>query len=454
MSLINKMLSDLEQRHSQERDQDQIVLGGLAPVANTGFATPRLPYNFLLVSFFTIALLVALYGYWQGSSSPTQQTGTLAQMEKVDPGAETLNNVEGNKAIAGLPALKLDLSLPVTAPPHVIPATVNAGITAVSTSLQDNITSLQLRLDNSAAYRVRAEENPYRMVLEIDNASLQAAVPVMSGHPYIDELQISTTNGRDFVLVAAASEPVKVVSAAMTAEDSTYVLSISLRSAFIETVELLPTTEQVLTAAESGYGQMEIRPVTAGMDEPFQRLLVEARKAYASQDYTRADSNMLAILQQEPLNVEARTVYASSLVSRGHAGSAMQVLAAGLDMNPGVTDWAIVYARLLVEQAKIAEAVSVLRRSLPQLDNNPDYYAFYAALLQRLNRHDEAVNYYRELLARQPDNGVWWLGMGISQEGMQNSEDALSSYNRALQTPSLNNDLRQYVSRQIERLGR
>src|SRR5690349_2070163 len=63
MSLINKMLSDLEQRHSYYKDQDKIVLGGLAPVTETGFSSSRIPYNFLLVCFFFVAICIAIYGY-------------------------------------------------------------------------------------------------------------------------------------------------------------------------------------------------------------------------------------------------------------------------------------------------------------------------------------------------------------------------------------------------------
>ena len=71
------MLSDLEQRHSHRQGQDEIVIDGLAPVANTGFAHPRIPYNFLLVCFFVIAVIVAGYGYWNSLSGQGDPVVTL-----------------------------------------------------------------------------------------------------------------------------------------------------------------------------------------------------------------------------------------------------------------------------------------------------------------------------------------------------------------------------------------
>jgi len=366
VSLINKMLSDLEQRHSYRKEQDEIVLGGLAPVANTGFSTPRLPYNFLLVCFFTLAIALASYGFWQTIDDKAVHPDETISRASVEPPTSAVIPLPAPDTQLAMvtpvaqPALKLDLSLPAvtTAPVAAIPP------------------------------------------------------PIIDTVP--DELQPVT----------------------------------------VETVELLPMMETAMTASESGFGQMEIKPAAVSDTDPILRQLNEAKSAYSNRDYRRGDETLLAILQQEPLHIEARTVYASSLVGRGNIESAMQVLAAGLDMNPAVVKWAMLYAQLQVKQGNNAGAISILRRSLPAMENNEDYYAFYAALLQRQSRHEEAVNYYRNLLASKPDNGIWWLGLGISLEGTDNSEEALDSYKRALQTQSLNNELRQYVTRQIGRLDR
>lgn len=370
MSLINKMLSDLEQRHSYRKEQDEIVLGGLAPVTNTGFATIKLPYNFLLVCFFTVAVALAGYGFWQG------MTDTAVQ----------LNERVSQPVIGPLPVV----ITPASAPPPD-PVTDSASAVILTT---DPVLKLDLSLPAVTAL-------PREVIIP----------PIIEAAP------------------------------------------ISLQPETVEIVEWVPAIAPA-TATESGFGQMEIKPATVSDGDPILRRLNEAKASYTQRDYSKADENITAIMQQDPLHIEARTLYAYSLVSRGNTESAMQILAAGLDMNPAVVNWAMLYAQLLVNQGNNAGAVSVLRRSLPAMENNEDYYAFYAALLQRMSRHEEAVNYYRSLLARKPDNGIWWLGLGISLEGMQNGVEALDSYKRALQTQSLNSELRQYVSRQMGRLGK
>jgi MSHA biogenesis protein MshN len=101
----------------------------------------------------------------------------------------------------------------------------------------------------------------------------------------------------------------------------------------------------------------------------------------------------------------------------------------------------------------VEQAVEVLTRALPAVGSDNDYYAFYAALLQRLARHAEASETYRVLVEQQPDNGLWWMGLAISLDAMKEMEDALYSYNRALEGQSLNQELRDYVLQQIARLS-
>lgn len=454
MSLINKMLSDLEQRHSYRKDHDEMVLGGLAPVANTGFTMLKLPYNFLLICFFVVAVGLAIYGYRQDTAQPMPLPASVS-FNPPEPAATDMSDQTAVQQIEVAPALKLDLSLPPVATAGQVDANrLSAGIDTVSIVIADAVTTLQLHIDRNVQYRVNTLENPHRIVLEIDNASLRATVPMLANHPYIEQLQFSNPDEKVFQLIAVTKDPVRISNAGMQADSDGYLLSISLYLDAGTALESIPIVDELLVTEESGYGQMDIRPAADSNSIPSAGLLDNARTAYAGRDYGKGDAVLLAFLEQDPLHLEARTLYAGSLVSRGNVASAKQVLAAGLDMNPGASEWAMQYARLLVNEDRTTDAVMVLRRSLPSIENNEDYYAFYAALLQRTLRHEEAVGYYGSLLQRDPDNGLWWMGLAISQEGMRNSEGALRSYNRALQAQSLNPELQQYVSKQIERLGK
>lgn len=451
MSLINKMLSDLEQRSSYRREQDTLVLGDLAPVLNTGFSSVRLPYHFMLVCFFLFALGFAVYSY--RDTGLVQPAPEPQEPVMTPPTAEMVPDV--SEPVAEPPALKLDLSLPAVSPVEaggVLPASINM----VAVRLQDRITGIELYLDREARYRVETSADPYAARIVIENAALNATVPDLLDHPYISGVRVEHTGQQEFSLVITTTVPVSIVNAGLTAMDGGYLLAVRLQADLPDTTVLLPPIEEVLdtSTSESGYGQMEIRPVSADVQASFGGMLNEARLAYARADTVNGDAILLAILEQDPLHVEARTTYAAALLERGNSAAAMQLLATGLELIPGRADWAMKYARLLVGVERIADAVNVLRRSLPAMDENEEYYAFYAALLQRVARHEEAATYYSSLLKRRPGNGLWWMGLAISLEGMRDSADALDAYKRAQASQSLAPELREYVGRQIERLGR
>jgi len=378
MSLINKMLSDLEQRHSYQKDHDQIVLGGLAPVVNTGFSSLKLPYHFLIVCFFVIAVLIAVYGFWTNQPEPAPAPSDTSLLSRsVIPDVINIAPTSEQTAIPAapvptqapvpVPALKLDITLP--------------------------------RVDNNEIANINTATEPSQVSIEqVANLStVQSGTAVQEEYP--------------------------------------------------------PAIEYVVPATESGYGQMDIRPASVSTD-PQQVQMDEASAYYERRNFGEGDTKLAAILEQEPLHVQARSLYASSLADRGQTAQAGQLLAAGLEINPANAAWARQYAHILVADDKVTEAVSVLRRSLPALENNEQYYAFYAALLQRMTRHHEAATYYQSLLTRQPGNSLWWMGLAISQEGLQSPAQALASYRRAMQGNSLNQELKQYVSRQIGRLER
>src|SRR5690606_35736431 len=125
----------------------------------------------------------------------------------------------------------------------------------------------------------------------------------------------------------------------------------------------IPAVDQALGAIESGYGHMEIKPATPEDVRLPRQLLMDARAAYLERDYSEGDRMMTAILQQDPLYADARSLYATSMAGRGDAGTAMQVLASGLELNPAVSEWAMLYARLLTDQGRLAEAAGVLAKS-------------------------------------------------------------------------------------------
>jgi MSHA biogenesis protein MshN len=280
--------------------------------------------------------------------------------------------------------------------------------------------------------------------------TLHTELPEISAHPYINSMNFSSRAGEAGKLVVDTVGPVRIENTAMRAAGKGYQLSVEFTLKQPDTIELVP---DLAVVEATDYGRMEVKRSTAAPGQTVERWYSEARQLYSSREYAGADEKLMALLKQEPLHVPARLLYASALLERGNNNAALAVLGEGLSLNPGISEWANVQARILVSQGQVETAVEVLTRALPVVGSDNDYYAFYAALMQRLSRHPEASEIYRILVRQQPDNGLWWMGLAISQDAMKEPEDALYSYNRALAGQTLSQELREYVQQQIERLS-
>jgi MSHA biogenesis protein MshN len=157
-------------------------------------------------------------------------------------------------------------------------------------------------------------------------------------------------------------------------------------------------------------------------------------------------------LLADPTYKPARRAWVGLLVSLKQNNEAEQVLYRGLRHDSHDAAFAMTLARLQVERDAVPLALATLQKTLPYAEGQADYQSFVAALLQRLNRHEEAIAHYRIALKHVPDNGVWLMGMGLSLQALQRSDEARETYQRALASNTLNPQLRAYVQQKLGEL--
>jgi len=148
----------------------------------------------------------------------------------------------------------------------------------------------------------------------------------------------------------------------------------------------------------------------------------------------------------------ARQTLVALLVEQRRMDEAAAVLQEGLNMHPANSDFAMLLARILVDRQDVSGALAVLQRYAPAAGTRADYHGFAAALHQRMGQHREAMDEYHTALRLSPQSAVWWVGLGISQEAADRRKEALESFRRARASGNLNSELRAYVDQRLRQL--
>lgn len=146
---------------------------------------------------------------------------------------------------------------------------------------------------------------------------------------------------------------------------------------------------------------------------------------------TQADQALRTALTHDPKHLAARELLAGLQLEQGRALDARKILEEGLAQVPEHVPFAQLLARLYVDQGAEQNALAVLEKVRAQGADQPEYLAFLATLYQRAGRHADAVEAYRQALGIRPQEGRWWLGLAISLEAQKNLPAAGEAYQRA-----------------------
>ncbi len=186
-----------------------------------------------------------------------------------------------------------------------------------------------------------------------------------------------------------------------------------------------------------------------------QRAEAEYRRGLSALQEGRNGEAMAALEQAvrlEPTHDAARQTLVGLLVEARRPEEAMRHLQVGLTLEPRQPAMAMLLARLQIERG--ISGVETLMRTLPYATGNSEYHAFLAGVLARESRHQEAVEQYRNALRAAPQNGTWWIGLAISLQSEKRDGEALDAYKRAKASGSLTPELAAFADRKINALSR
>ena len=188
---------------------------------------------------------------------------------------------------------------------------------------------------------------------------------------------------------------------------------------------------------------------------PQQRADAEYLKASSLIQQGR-NGEALPVLEQalrlDPQNATVRQTLAGLLVEAKRNDEAIARLQEGLETDRAQTGMAMLLARLQVDKGDLRPAIDTLQRTQSYAGDRADYQAFMAALYQRDSRHKEAVDRYIAALRKSPQNGIWWMGLGISLQAENRLNEARDAFVRSKATSSLPPDLLAFVEQKVSQL--
>jgi MSHA biogenesis protein MshN len=413
MSLINKMLQDLDARGTPKNGE---LPGQVKPVERP----PHRPGSRLIVAAVGGVVAAAALG-WLGWSQLHRAPRPVAAVPAPVAAVKVAPVVTGPVQAA-----------PVVTGPVQAPAAAPVAAPAVDKTDEEP----------APKHMTRAERRAERKRLAAEKAAARKAEKAAKAAPGTK----ASVRAQDVAPMEPDSDEARQARRAMA-----QALAARGKSAKKTSAAMVAAAR---AAAHDDAAPRAKRSVQGRQESGAQRAESEYRRALASLQEGRMIETVAALeqaLKYEPTHEAARQTLVGLLIEANRNDEAMRQLQLGLTLDPRQPAMAMLLARLQIERG--GNGIDTLTRTLPYAGNNADYRAFLAAALARQQRHREAVEQYQQAVRALPSNGVWWMGLGISLQAEKRNGEALDAFQRARASGGLSQELQAFVERRIQQLS-
>ncbi|UAA39089.1 tetratricopeptide repeat protein [Paraneptunicella aestuarii] len=395
MSVVNKMLQDLEQRNDGNGNEP------------ADYQKKQALHTRKLLLFIIILLLVAI-GYFSfrhvGSAVFIEAFEKLGLFEQEQP-REKSKKVSVNS--------ELDRMMPAR-------------------SGNDN-TEATAPVENKVAQSSTVEQSASMTASQAINTTSDANPQTEQPSDVQKEASLNTGAAEDYTKTREG-EMSDALEAESTMDEATAMVDDSSDASGKETFEVSRSAEM-------------------SVEDKIASLLTAANEAVQAERIPSAIAAFNAILELQPSRHDVRKRLAVLLYSNDQESDAETLLRQGMDLAPDRIDLRLMLGRLLHRQQKTTELYNVLKVVRPSVEQNSEYISLLAMAAQQLNYHQEASELYGLLASYEPEQSRWWLGIAISSDKMQNVPLALDAYRRVQDLNQLSVSVMEFVKQRIKALG-
>ncbi len=172
-----------------------------------------------------------------------------------------------------------------------------------------------------------------------------------------------------------------------------------------------------------------------------------AQKALDSNNLSEAISQYEDALRYMPSDEKVRQTLSALYYGKGETRKSADLLQRGIERNVNSQALRIALSKLLIKESQQQAALTPLLYLPDQASTQ--YLSLRAALAQKVNQDEIAEQSYQKLVEIAPDNGRWWMGLGIQQERGLKPQQALISYQYALQKLGLSSQSQQFIRQRL-----
>ena len=419
MSLINKMLRDLDRRDMPQPEATSINLLKAAP------AVPARPLSayFIIVMLLLVLLVVLLFWFFQQKRVSLEQVATAPALAR-----------ESDQSRSAFPPFQP----PVKLPDQTVEKDAVKTQVEILTQPRKRLVAGVIKADQPQLGTTEKEE--------IETAvDAQQAVKLAE----LTTNRAEARNGTQAVQQArrlAKQEPRSSI-----ARDTKRAVRMGQNQQQQTDAESPSVAKLVANDTRKKGKNLPVKKSHARHMDTAQ-MLTQARRYLRRGQLQEAEPLLRQAMNQKPENRQVRELLVTLLMQDDRNEEAITLLERSMHRSLGYTPYILLRARLFAALAEIAKGVRLLEMHRPERENEAEYLTLLGALYQQQRSYRKALNLYRRLVKLQPGSGRVWAGLALSLDALGEGPAALEAYQRTLGLHSLPAEIERYARQRVTAL--
>ncbi|WP_076538529.1 lipopolysaccharide assembly protein LapB [Shewanella sp. UCD-KL21] len=439
MSVINKVLKDLDKRQQNAVDENS------AANSTEAFVTPKVQFHsqlqpestsasavgsnrglFIALVMIITMLILGFMLYQQGK-----------QLQNLQPLAE--HNLQ-SKADTSNASAKVTIAQQES---EIKASDQLAGAELKESELNEADANQQSKLANVELVNVKLvneELAEQQDIVVSEPASLIAEAKAVTQHQTLVEPEA--------VNVAEKTADVKVRFAQNRRSSSSAAVT-DIKTPATKT--MAANTATVANVNQKGH--MAVKEVTLTNEQLAKKKFDVAEVAEQQQKIDQAIKNYYEALVLQPSMHQARKQLAALYYSVNNLGRAEQILAQGVSLFPEEVELAILKAKVQIAAFSPNKALN----TLSEIDDNSEWardkWMLQSDIAQQEGQFALAEAAYRSLLTIEPSQARWWMGLAYALDSQQQYPQAADAYRKAMSYRGLSTGAMTYIEQRLIQLG-